>query len=98
MHPQTTLALEGCQEQALLHSDAEIDARAKAIFRKLPAPGRAAFVHGEASWLAYRRATCNAAVAQYAGGTLQPVEYASCETRVNSSHLAELVALQRSLQ
>jgi uncharacterized protein YecT (DUF1311 family) len=98
MHPQTTIALEGCQEQALLRSDATIDARAKAIFRKLPASGRAAFVHGEASWLAYRRATCSAASSLYQGGTIQPVQYAACELRVNDAHLAELALLERSLR
>jgi uncharacterized protein YecT (DUF1311 family) len=98
MHPQTTIAVEACEEQALLKGDAAIDARVRTVFRLLPAPGRAAFVHGEAAWLAYRRATCNAAASRYAGGTIEPVEFASCEVRVNATHLAELGTLERSLR
>jgi uncharacterized protein YecT (DUF1311 family) len=88
--PQTTGALEGCAEHAILRSDARIDALAARIWKALPAAGRPAFARGERSWLAYRRSSCQAEVAKYAGGTFHPVAYGDCEQERNASHLKDL--------
>jgi uncharacterized protein YecT (DUF1311 family) len=98
MHPQTTIALEGCQEQAILAGDAAVNARVKVVFRLLPASGRPAFVAGEQAWLRYRTESCNAEVAIYAGGTLQPVEFASCVVGRNKAHVAELDSMEHALR
>lgn len=97
-HPVSTLDLEGCAERALLKSDRAIDARVRRIYAKLSAAGRADFVHGEQAWLRYRRASCSAETSVFAGGTIQPVAFARCETRRNTTHLAELAALERALR
>ncbi len=97
-HPSTTLALEGCAERALLASDRAIDARVAKAYRLLATTsGQAAFVAGERSWLAYRRATCAAAGAWYAGGSAEPVVVADCEQARNVTHLRDLAALLRGL-
>lgn len=97
-HPVSTLDLEGCSEKALLRSDRAIDARVKKIFDLLRTnDARSAFVHGEQSWLAYRRSSCAAESSKYAGGSLEPVAFAQCEQTRNETHLRELVAMARTL-
>jgi uncharacterized protein YecT (DUF1311 family) len=96
--PATTIALEGCAEHAILRGDAAIDKRVRAIFSLLPRAGRASFVRGEVSWLAYRRAICDAESSKYAGGTIAPVIFAQCEIRLNSRHVQDLVVLERELR
>jgi uncharacterized protein YecT (DUF1311 family) len=97
-HRVSTLDIEGCLEQAILAADTKIDSQARAIFGLLH--GRAArldFVRGESSWLAYRRASCSAEASKYAGGTEVGVLDASCTADRSRTHLAELVAMRRTL-
>jgi len=96
-HPQSTIAMEGCEEQAILRDDRKIDAEAAAIFRLLRPAARPAFVRGEHAWLDYRNDSCVAASSTYAGGTAQPLEYASCIVAADAEHLKDLTALRRSL-
>ena len=97
--PKTTLDLEGCAEKALLASDKKIDAQVKAIWNQLSsAKARASFASGERSWLAYRRSNCAGEASRYAGGSLEPVVYAQCEVTRNTTHLAELGTMLRTLR
>jgi uncharacterized protein YecT (DUF1311 family) len=97
-HPETTLAEEGCSERVILVGDRAINGEAKVIFGLLGSPGaRQAFVQGERAWLSYRRTSCSAEASAYAGGSFQPVAYASCTIARNRTHLADLVAMRRSL-
>jgi uncharacterized protein YecT (DUF1311 family) len=98
MHPDTTVALEGCSEHAIVATDHRIDLQVKKIFNLLTAPGaRPAFVAGERSWLRYRNASCSAQSSAYAGGSGQPVLYAQCLLQRNRSHLVDLAALRKTL-
>ena len=98
MHPETTVALEGCSEHAIVATDHQIDATVKKIFGLLKAPGaRTTFVASERSWLRYRNGSCNAQSSFYASGTAQPVAYAECLLQRNRSHLVDLAALKKTL-
>ena len=95
--PVSTLAIEGCTEKMILAGDRAIDARAKAIFRLLASSARTEFVQGEAGWLRYRVASCSSEASKYAGGTLQPVAYATCVVSRNRTHLEDLSDLEHAL-
>ena len=98
MHPQTTVALEGCNEQAILSTDRKINAQVKVVFSLLKTRGaREAFVTGERSWLRYRRSSCTAQASLYAGGSGQPVVYGTCILSRNRTHLADLAELRKTL-
>jgi uncharacterized protein YecT (DUF1311 family) len=96
--PSTTLQLEGCAEKAVLQTDAVINTRVAKIYGKLTGSGRASFVSGEKTWLRYRRASCTAQAARYAGGTFEPVAYARCEAARNRNHAADLSVLLANLR
>ena len=99
MHPQTTIALEGCTEQAILASDRQIDARAKAIFGLLrTTSARRTFVQSEREWLRYRNTSCAAQASLAVGGTLDPVEVASCDAARNRTHVTDLTAMEHALR
>ena len=97
-NPQTTLALEGCAERAILKTDRKINAQSKVIFRLLKSRRtRVTFEQGEQAWLEYRGSTCTAETSFYAGGTAQPVAHANCVVLRNRAHLADLATLRRVL-
>jgi uncharacterized protein YecT (DUF1311 family) len=98
MSPQTTVALEGCAEEAILSTDRKINAQAKAIFRLLGSrDSRVTFAEGEESWLQYRDSSCRAEASSYAGGSGQPVIYGNCAVARNRTHLSDLTTLRSTL-
>jgi uncharacterized protein YecT (DUF1311 family) len=96
-HQVSTLDIEGCLEQQILKSDKQIDARAASVFGLLRPDARAGFVQSERTWLAYRRASCEAESSKYAGGTFAGVVAASCTVARNKTHLQDLAALKKTL-
>jgi uncharacterized protein YecT (DUF1311 family) len=95
---ETTIGVEGCQEQTIVRSDRKIDALAKLILPRLSdAAAQHRFVTGERAWLAYRTAFCNSQSDLYEGGTAAPLAYASCAITVNSQHLEALTAFHKNL-
>jgi uncharacterized protein YecT (DUF1311 family) len=97
-NPGTTLEIEGCYEHQIVAGDAKINAKARAIFFKLPPRERAGFVRSEREWLTYRRDGCAAEASKYAGGTLAPVIDASCQAARNKTHLTDVSELLKTLQ
>jgi uncharacterized protein YecT (DUF1311 family) len=95
-HPVSTIAIEGCLEQAVSRSDRVIDQKAATVFRLIKRENdRAAFVSGEQSWLSYRRHSCTAVASVYRGGTAESIAFLSCEKRLNARHIVDLaVAVQ----
>jgi uncharacterized protein YecT (DUF1311 family) len=97
-HPVSTLELEGCAEHRIVALDRKIDAKAQAIWKKLPSAGaKAHFVAAERSWFAYRRATCLSRADLNAGGTLAVIDYASCVVDLNATHLVDLTRFLKDL-
>jgi len=94
----TTLGAIGCAEHEILRTDAKIVSAEQAIFSRLAPRGRSAFAEGERSWLAYRRAYCNARASSYAGGSIEPVIFATCAAGLNQGHLRTLSAFRRELR
>jgi uncharacterized protein YecT (DUF1311 family) len=94
----TTIGIEGCQEHAIVRSDAKIDTLAKLILAQLhDLAARRRFVAGERSWLAYRRAFCLSQSDLYEGGTASPIAYGACVVGVNAQHVAALAAFHGDL-
>jgi uncharacterized protein YecT (DUF1311 family) len=88
---RTTVGAEGCLGKEILRTDAEIDARARTMFRSLPdAIAKRKLVAAERSWLVYRDARCRSVSDVYRGGTAEPVLYADCVVARNRDHLREL--------
>ncbi|HEY5195988.1 MAG TPA: lysozyme inhibitor LprI family protein [Solirubrobacteraceae bacterium] len=96
---QTTLGMEGCSEQAILKTDAQIDAVAKKIFSMLGTDAaRRRFVTAQRAWLTYRNADCASVSDKYAGGTLAGVLAAGCTSQRTTRHLTEIRAFEKLLQ
>ena len=94
----STLNAEGCAEAQIVSSDRAIDAEAALVFTRLPKSARKGFVQSERSWLDYRRASCTAEAARYAGGTLEPIAFAQCVAERNTRHLRDLLSMRAALR
>lgn len=98
LHPDTTIDVIGCQEHRVLRTDRAIDAQVGAIFQLLRTESqRSSFVAAERSWLQYRRQSCSVEASKFAGGSEQPVALLTCTLQRNTSHLADLKAMRRTL-
>jgi uncharacterized protein YecT (DUF1311 family) len=98
-HPNSTVAIEGCLERAVLRSDRRIDAKAATIVRLLRHQSdRSAFVEGEQAWLRYRRRSCSATALVYRGGSAEPVAFLRCDQDRNTRHLTDLLETERTLR
>jgi uncharacterized protein YecT (DUF1311 family) len=99
VHPSSTIAIEGCLERAVSRSDRVMDQKAATVFRLIKREhDRATFVLGEQSWLSYRRHSCTAVASVYSGGTAEPIEFLSCEKRLNARHIVDLTAAAQVLR
>ena len=97
-HPQSTLDLEGCAEQRILHTDRQIDAVARTIFPRLfDDAARRRFIAAQRAWLAYRRADCTSESDRYEGGTLAGLVAASCTADRSAQRLSDLRAFDKLL-
>jgi uncharacterized protein YecT (DUF1311 family) len=98
-HPRSSIEIEGCLEKAITRSDRRIDRSAARIFQLLRfRSDRLAFVQGERAWLHYRRRSCSAEASVYRGGSAEPIAFLSCEKRRNSTHIADLAEMERTLR
>src|SRR5437763_6222378 len=95
----TTLGAEACAEKRIIGLDAEIDARARAIFRLLrDATAKRRFLTAERSWLVYRAASCRSVADVYRRGSAEPVAFADCLVSRDREHLAELAPFEAFLR
>lgn len=93
--PTTTLQIEGCSEHQIVKLDRRVEAAARTVLASLPAgAARRDLVAAQRNWIVYRRSACTSEADVYSGGTLAPVEYASCEVRIDRARLADLAAMQ----
>lgn len=98
LHPDTTIDVIGCQEHRVLRTDRAINTQVATIFRLLRTDAaRSTFVAGERSWLQYRRQSCSVEASKFAGGSEQPVALLTCTLQRNTSHLADLAAMRKTL-
>jgi uncharacterized protein YecT (DUF1311 family) len=96
---QTTLGMEGCSEQAILKTDAKIDAVAKRIFARLASvAARKRFIKAQRAWMTYRNADCASVADKYEGGTLAGVVAADCTSSRTTRHLVEIRAFEKLLK
>jgi uncharacterized protein YecT (DUF1311 family) len=95
---RTTLQQEGCAEQQILKTDAEINSVAKAIFPLLhDDPARRRFITAQRAWFAYRRADCLSMSDVFEDGSESPVVAAQCAASRNNRRLGDLRSLRRAL-
>jgi uncharacterized protein YecT (DUF1311 family) len=86
-----TLQLEGCAEQLILHSDAQIDRLAQSIFTLLAdSASQRDFIAAERAWLSYRKADCLSRADQFRGGTLAGVVDAQCSATRSAERVGQL--------
>lgn len=95
---RTILEEEGCVEQQILASDAQINALARSIFALLGSDAaRRRFIAAQASWLTYRRADCDSESDLFEGGTLAAVIDATCSAERNAERVKDLRAFRNEL-
>jgi uncharacterized protein YecT (DUF1311 family) len=79
-----TIGLEGCAETQLLEGDHRIDREVKLLFSLVPKRQQKDLVRTESEFLIYRHDACTTYSDVYEGGSFAPVEYTSCEARVDA--------------
>jgi uncharacterized protein YecT (DUF1311 family) len=95
---RSTLQMEGCAEQQILHSDNQIDALTRKIFGALPSQSaRRDLIAGHRAWLAYRRTYCLSVSDVFQGGTAAGVVAADCTASVNAQHVSNLKTFLKDL-
>jgi uncharacterized protein YecT (DUF1311 family) len=95
--PQTTLAMEGCAEHRIVALDKQVTDTAQAVYAGLQTDlAKQRLVASQTAWIARRHAVCLRASNAYAGGTLSPVVFATCEVGQDRRRLVVLSALQGS--
>jgi uncharacterized protein YecT (DUF1311 family) len=95
---RTTLQQEGCSEQQILRSDAQINTLAKTIFPLLPRDqARRRFNAAQRAWLGYRQADCLSMSDVFAGGSESPVVAAQCDASRNAQRIKDLRAFRGAL-
>jgi uncharacterized protein YecT (DUF1311 family) len=89
--------MEGCAEHRIVALDKQITDTAQAVYADLQTDAaKRRLVASQTAWIARRHAVCLRASNVYAGGTLAPVAFASCEVRQDRRRLVVLAALQGS--
>jgi uncharacterized protein YecT (DUF1311 family) len=95
----STIGIEGCQEQTIIRADRQIDSLALAIFSGLGAPAaKRRFVTAEAAWLAYRQAFCASESDLFVGGSEAPVEFGACAVSLDEQHVKDLTGFASALR
>ena len=88
---RSTLQEEGCAEQRILATDAQINALAKSIFSLLADDAaRRRFIAAHHAWLLYRHADCLSRSDLFEGGTLAGVIDAQCTADRNAQRVRDL--------
>ena len=98
LHPDTTIEVIACQEHRVLRTDRAINEQVGSIFRLLRTDhGRTTFVAAERSWLHYRRQSCSVEASKLTGRAEHPVALLTCTLERNTSHLADLTEMRKTL-
>ena len=93
---QSQLEMNECAAAEYQQADRQLNAAwpiAKAYMDNLGAGDL--LLDAQRKWLAFRDAACSAEIAPFAGGTIQPLVWYSCLTRVTRTRTDELQALTR---
>ena len=71
-------------------ADAALNAVYAAVTKKLDAQSRALVLGAQRAWLGYRDGNCKYESSLYAGGSMYPLIYSGCITRMTRALTAEL--------
>lgn len=81
-----------CAHQSYEAVDVELNQTYQALTQALNAPEQELLTDAELAWIEYRDKTCELEAAPYEGGTIQPLIYSQCLTRMTENRTAELQA------
>ncbi|MGP1383323.1 MAG: lysozyme inhibitor LprI family protein [Thainema sp.] len=81
-----------CAHQSYEAVDVELNQTYQALTQELNAPEQELLTDAELAWIEYRDNTCELEAAPYEGGTIQPLIYSQCLTRMTENRTAELQA------
>jgi len=94
---RTTIGLEGCAEHRLLAQDRLINQlRDRVVHLLIGNSARRQFSLAESDWFRYRQAACQSESDSNEGGSLAPVDFATCAVRLDQRHVTELRVQQAS--
>ncbi len=91
---QNQLEMNQCAQAEYQQADAQLNAiwgPAKAYYDGFGAG--AVLLDAQRKWISFRDAACQAEIAPYAGGSIQPLLYSKCMTRLTWARVTDLRAL-----
>jgi len=89
-NPMAQQEMNICAAQEYEAADAALNAVYRRLIATLDAPGKAALVAAERAWIAYRDKQCTAENIDSEGGSMHPMVYNGCLTRVTKARIREL--------
>jgi uncharacterized protein YecT (DUF1311 family) len=95
--PQTTAEMRDCAGKEYKQADAELNRVYKQLMSKLDDEGhKAALKNAQQAWIRYRDANCEYEAYLNQGGTIYPVIYTGCLTRMTRARTTELQELLKA--
>ena len=88
----TQTDMNSCAHQAYETVDAALNQTYQALTEELSTPEQNLLTDAELAWIKYRDKTCELEAAPYEGGTIQPLVYSQCLSRMTENRTAELQA------
>lgn len=93
---QSQLEMNNCAAARYQQADGQLNAAWPQAKRYMDGLGAGdLLLDAQRKWLAFRDAACSAEIAPFAGGTIQPLVWYECLTRVTLTRTNELRALTR---
>lgn len=81
-----------CAHQVYETVDVTLNQTYQALTQELSTPEQDLLTDAELAWIEYRDKTCELEAAPYEGGTIQPLVYSQCLSRMTENRTAELQA------
>lgn len=89
-NPETQTAMNICAQGEYEQADVELNNTYQAVKASLSSAKADQLITAEEAWLTYRDRYCDYVAAQYAGGSMEPLVYSGCLTRLTQDRTAVL--------
>ena len=91
------MTMNACADEAFKKSDAELNARYKEVQRRLKDDTQAEkfLIAAERAWVAFRDAQCEFSAASSIGGSIHPMIYSGCLSRLTKARINDLKGFLR---
>jgi uncharacterized protein YecT (DUF1311 family) len=87
--PQTQAEMNVCAAQEFRRTDARLNTVYQKLVKTLDANRRVKLRAAQRAWLAYRDAQCDFEASASEGGSMQPLELASCKSNATKERIAQ---------